>query len=178
MQNLTDGKQFAINTLNGRYIWNRTKSQFEPLDFNKTFDRIDINDYIQNYIKTDVDICNEISKQLNEKEEYEMKNYRYPIIEKVIVNGPATIVYFDDKDRVIVKKMGVDEDDLFSAVAQAYCKKVFGSTSAFHREVLNKLVVQEPKKRNTSVSSAFVSNSTQAINVGDTIRFNTENENI
>lgn len=70
----------------------------------------------------------------------------FPVIEKVIINGPATIVYFDDKDRVIVKKMNVDKDDLFSAVAQAYCKKVFGSTSAFHREVLDKFVIQEPKK--------------------------------
>lgn len=69
-----------------------------------------------------------------------------PDYQKVIINGPATIVYFDDRDRVIVKKMGVDKDDLFSAVAQAYCKKVFGSTSAFHREVTNKLQVQELKK--------------------------------
>lgn len=90
---------------------------------------------------------NEMTTTQTVKEEIEMcTKIRCPIIEKVIVNGPATIVYFDDRDRVIVKKMGVDKDDLFSAVAQAYCKKVFGSTSAFHREVLDKLQVQEPKK--------------------------------
>lgn len=103
------------------------------------------------------EVCNDIVNQLK-KEDNKMitynntHNYRFPVIEKVIVNGPATIVYFNDNDRVVVKKMDDDKYDLFSAVAQAYCKKVLGSTSAFHREVLNKLVVQEPKKKNTSVS--------------------------
>lgn len=90
-----------------------------------------------------------IRKEDNKMTTNKTNHYCFPTIEKVIINGPATIVYFDDNDRVIVKRMDIDKDDLFSAVAQAYCKKAFGSTSAFHREVLDKLVVQDPKKKNT-----------------------------
>lgn len=123
-----------------------------PLRINNNFETeisIDMNDA---WLKAYNDIVDQFKKEDDKMTTNKTNHYCYPVIEKVIVNGPATIVYFDDNDRVIVKKMGVDKDDLFSAVAQAYCKKAFGSTSAFHREVLNKLVVQEPKKKNASVS--------------------------
>ena len=155
MVNLMDSQALTLNTINGQYTWNGTGYQFEPWTFDNT--PLPEQDFYRRYVRTDEDIIKRLFEQLAKTEDNKMTTNKtnhscFPTIEKVIVNGPATIVYFDDNDRVIVKRMGVDKDDLFSAVAQAYCKKAFGSTSAFHREVLNKLVVQEIKKKNTSVS--------------------------
>ena len=159
MENFFESHPPTLNTTDGQYIWNGTEYQFYPRAFDSTTYKYP---YLPDLIEyqPDPDILEQFKllNPLTEKEDNKMttnrtNHYCFPAIEKVIVNGPATIVYFDDNDRVIVKRMDIDKDDLFSAVAQAYCKKAFGSTSAFHREVLDKLVVQDPKKKNTKNTS-------------------------
>lgn len=54
-------------------------------------------------------------------------------VEKIITNGPATIVFWNDRTKTIVKRDIDDEDDLYDAVANALAKKIFGSTSKFHK---------------------------------------------
>lgn len=63
-------------------------------------------------------------------------------VEKIITNGPATIVFWNDRTKTIVKYDLCDEDDLYDAVANALAKKVFGSTSKFHR-IIDKKVSYE-----------------------------------
>ena len=60
---------------------------------------------------------------------YELK------VEKIITNGPATIVFWNDRTKTIVKRDNYDEDDLYDAVANALAKKIFGSTSKFHKTI-------------------------------------------
>lgn len=56
-------------------------------------------------------------------------------IKKIIVNENAVIVFFEDGQKTVVKKMDSDTDDIYSAVAQAVMKKMYGSTNAFHKIV-------------------------------------------
>lgn len=60
---------------------------------------------------------------------YELK------VEKIITNGPATIVFWNDRTKTIVKRDNYDEDDLYDAVANALAKKIFGSTLKFHKTI-------------------------------------------
>ena len=56
-------------------------------------------------------------------------------IEKVIINYPATIVWFDDGTKIIVK---ISEDDKFDpeiGIAMAVMKKAFGSRTAYQKFV-------------------------------------------
>ena len=63
-------------------------------------------------------------------------------VKKIISNGPATIVFWNDGTKTVVKCDIHDEDDLYDAVANALAKKVFGSTSKFHR-IIDKKVSYE-----------------------------------
>lgn len=56
-------------------------------------------------------------------------------VKKIISNGPATIVFWNDRTKTIVKRDNYDEDDLYDAVANALAKKIFGSTSKFHKTI-------------------------------------------
>lgn len=58
-----------------------------------------------------------------------------PVIKEVLSNGPATIIFWNDGTKTIVKREIDDEDDLYDAVANALAKKAFGSTSKFHKIV-------------------------------------------
>ncbi len=64
-------------------------------------------------------------------------------VEKIITNGPATIVFWNDRTKTIVKCDIDDEDDLYNAVASALAKKVFGSTSKFHKTIDKKYRTNE-----------------------------------
>lgn len=56
-------------------------------------------------------------------------------IRKIIANENAVIVFFEDGQKTVVKKMDSDANDIYSAVAQAVMKKIYGSTNAFHKFV-------------------------------------------
>lgn len=63
-------------------------------------------------------------------------------IKKIQINPSknATTVIFVDGSAVVVKKSPEDpEADIFSVVAYAVAKKVYGSNSAFKREIYDKL---------------------------------------
>ena len=79
-------------------------------------------------------------------------------IKKVVVNPEkeATTVIFKDSKVEVVKKSPEDpEADIFSVVAYAVAKHVYGSNSAFKREVINKVEVMKfkEKERDASIDS-------------------------
>ena len=71
-------------------------------------------------------------------------------VEKIISNGPATIVFWNDGTKTVVKCDIYDEYDLYDAVANALAKKIFGSTSKFHRIVDNKCRTSKKKMATTN----------------------------
>ena len=58
-----------------------------------------------------------------------------PILKKIIFNGPATIVLWNDGSKTVVKCSDDETWDPYTAVAYAYMKKIFGSNHKFKKMV-------------------------------------------
>lgn len=54
---------------------------------------------------------------------------------RIIHNGFATIVFWNDGTKTVVKCAEDDEPDAYMAFCAAYCKKVFGSNSHLKRAI-------------------------------------------
>lgn len=69
-------------------------------------------------------------------------------VEKIITNGPATIVFWNDGTKTVVKISDADMEDgkydIYAGVSYAIAKKLFGSNSAFKREVDRKMENKTP----------------------------------
>ena len=74
--------------------------------------------------------------------EYSKPNYKYRIKKiQVNPNKNATTVIFENGHVEVVKKNDLDpEADLYSVVAYAVAKYVYGSNSAFKREIRNSIL--------------------------------------
>lgn len=57
-----------------------------------------------------------------------------PRVERIIRNGPATIVFWKDGTRTVVKCMEGTPYDEYSAFTAAVCKKIYGSSAICKRE--------------------------------------------
>ena len=84
-------------------------------------------------------------KELNIK--YGIRSSKSIDIDRIILNGPATIVFWNDGTKTVVK---ISEDDIkdnkfdvYTAVAYALAKKHFGTNSAFKRKVARKSTLIE-----------------------------------
>lgn len=66
-------------------------------------------------------------------------------IKNVIFNDPATIVYWHDGTKTVVKCQDGDEFDPEKGLAMAFCKKFFGNRGNFNN-VFKKYVLEYHKK--------------------------------
>ena len=66
-----------------------------------------------------------------------------PVVKKIIFNDPATIVFWHDGTKTVVKRTKGAKRDPEAAVAFAYMKKIFGSNHQF-----KKLVKKRYKEEN------------------------------
>lgn len=85
-------------------------------------------------------------------------------IKKVVVNpekGATTVIFADGTVEVVKKSPEDPEADIFSVVAYAVAKRVYGSNSAFKREVVNKVEVMKFKEKK---SDASIESLTKAVN--------------
>ena len=101
-----------------------------------------------------VNMTNELTKELGYKtiaykkqmEQYEKllddfrTLYRSIDIEKIIHNKDATIVWFEDKKKIVVKRAKGVKDDIYSAVAYALAKKQHETNTQFKRYVDSKVI--------------------------------------
>lgn len=74
-----------------------------------------------------------------------LENWRMPmsfVPEKVIKNGPATVVVWDDGSKTVVKRTDED-DDPEKGFAMALVKKLYGTRSRFKKMLRDKTKVQE-----------------------------------
>lgn len=69
------------------------------------------------------------------------------LVEKVIVNGPKTIVFWNDGTKTIVSCREGEEFDIYTAFCAALAKKTFGSTSRAKAILEDKLIIQEKKEK-------------------------------
>ena len=71
---------------------------------------------------------------------------KVPKIKRVLVNGPATIVFWNDGTKNIVKKHDEDEYNLRQAILEAFYDKVTGITKKDKKAYFNRLLNQNSKK--------------------------------
>ncbi|MDD3571223.1 MAG: hypothetical protein PHY44_09005 [Lachnospiraceae bacterium] len=65
--------------------------------------------------------------------------------EKIMQHGRATIFFWRDGTKTVVKLQEGDEPDIYGAYANAVAKKVFGSRTAF-KNVIDDMLQVETKK--------------------------------
>lgn len=102
------------------------------------FDRDSIDAFV-NSLKT-MDSIREAAKMTN-------PNPKPSLVEKVIVNGPKTIVFWNDGTKTIVSCREGEEFDIYTAFCAALAKKMFGSTSRVKAILEDKLIIQEKKDK-------------------------------
>lgn len=79
--------------------------------------------YIDQDIRRTQEMMDAVGKMIHEKEERKM----FMTPKKIMRNGPATIVFWEDGTKTVVKKMPGDKDDIYAAFCAAFAKKHFGS---------------------------------------------------
>lgn len=62
---------------------------------------------------------------------------------KIVVNGPATIVFWQDGTKTVVKCSKYDSYDLYSAFTAALAIKIFGTNSKVKSTLSNKLKIEK-----------------------------------
>lgn len=93
-------------------------------------------DSILNYMKKDVESTMDLYKRLEEK-----KN----TIKKVIFHDPATIIYWEDGTKTVVKVQNGEKFDPEKGMAMAICKKTHGNDGSYY-EAFKKFLPKEEKK--------------------------------
>lgn len=99
-----------------------------------------------------------------------------PDIERVIFSDPATIVFWEDGTKTVVKAMKGEKFERYAGFAAACMKKLFGSTSRA-KAVMEEVAVEQvktPKKKKTTA----VPDMTEAFAVQQTLHNETIQEAI
>lgn len=73
------------------------------------------------------------------------KEFTYP--EKIIVNGRATIVYWEDGTKTVVKCMEGTTPDVYSGFTAALAKNIYGSNTQIKKFLKEKVEIQEKGRR-------------------------------
>lgn len=67
-------------------------------------------------------------------------------VKKIVRNGPATIVFWDDGTKTIVKRAEGTKDDIYMAFCSAFTKKMLGNNSRIKRIIFKNLIEEGEKK--------------------------------
>ena len=70
-------------------------------------------------------------------------------INRIIFNGPATIVFFENGEKVIVRRKKGERDDRHAAIMYAILKRQFGSSHAMNKylsDLIENAKVEDSKK--------------------------------
>ena len=96
---------------------------------------------LKKYIDTDIKVTNEFAKRyLNSI--YGKKPRLVPRIKNVIFNDPATIVFWSDNTKTVVKAQ--DEPfDPEKGLAMAICKRALGNEGNYYNEIKKWLLKEE-----------------------------------
>ena len=111
----------------------------------------------------DCTYCVEYEQEYEEEYEEEPMMWGVPDINRIVFSPPATIVFWDDGTKTVVKAMEGENYEKYAGFAMACMKKMFGSTCRAKkimeecdlenlrppRAPESKLVVEQPKKSET-----------------------------
>ena len=112
--------------------------------FNSNFE---VDKYCENDVIATLDFLNSI---------YGMSYSHIPEIKNVIFNDPATIVFWEDGTKTVVKCQDGDEFDPEKGLAMAIAKKAYGNKGGYCNKLKKWLPKEEPVDTNDSLNSIFV----------------------
>ena len=87
---------------------------------------------------------------------YGIGSLRIPEIKNVIFNDPATIVFWEDGTKTVVKCQDGDEFDPEKGLAMAIAKKAYGNKGSYCNKLKKRLPKEEQVDTNSSLRSIFV----------------------
>lgn len=87
---------------------------------------------------------------------YGIGSSNIPEIKNVIFNDPATIVFWEDGTKTVVKCQDGDEFDPEKGLAMAIVKKAYGNKGSYCNKMKKWLPKEEPVDNNSSLRSIFV----------------------
>ena len=87
---------------------------------------------------------------------YGIGSSHIPEIKNVIFNDPATIVFWEDGTKTVVKCQDGDEFDPEKGLAMAIAKKAYGNKGSYCNKLKKWLPKEEPVDTNSSLGSIFV----------------------
>lgn len=74
--------------------------------------------------------------------------------ERIVKSGRATIVFWEDGTKTVVKRSPDEPDNAYNAFVSALGVKIFGSNSQLKKIIKEQTVVQKPKKRKEEATGA------------------------
>ena len=107
----------------------------------------EVDKYCENDVIATLDFLNSI---------YGMSSSRIPEIKNVIFNDPATIVFWEDGTKTVVKCQDGDEFDPEKGLAMAIAKKAYGNKGSYCNKMKKWLPKEEPVDTNNILDSVFV----------------------
>ncbi len=106
-------------------------------------------------IRNDAEVPRDIYRNILNST-YGIGSLRIPEIKNVIFNDPATIVFWEDGTKTVVKCQDGDEFDPEKGLTMAIAKKAYGNKSNYCNKLKKWLPKEEPVDTNSSLSSIFV----------------------
>ena len=127
------------------HVTGTAKVSYRSLDDIRNDD--EVNKYCYNDVIATRDFINSI---------YGINSSHIPEIKNVIFNDPATIVFWEDGTKTVVKCQDGDEFDPEKGLAMAIVKKAYGNKGSYCNKMKKWLPKKEPVDTNSSLSSIFV----------------------
>lgn len=94
-------------------------------------------------------------KPVEEKEKEDMQRVTIPMPTKILKNGRATVVFFADDTKVVVKLPEGVEDNDYNAFCAAITKKMFGTNTRIKRKMeLITEIAQTPEEKKEAIQQA------------------------
>lgn len=84
------------------------------------------------------------SKMIKETKDKKEREYVSLDIRRIIKNGPATIVFWEDNTKTVVVRKKGEKDNMYYAFCAALAKRIYGNNSQVNKIV--KSIVDETKK--------------------------------
>lgn len=108
----------------------------------------------EEYCRKDVELLKDLYKTMYGTKAFKT-NY-VPEIKNVIFNDPATIVFWEDGTKTVVKCQDGDEFDPEKGLAMAIAKKAYGNKGSYCNKLKKWLPKEEPIDTNSILGSVFV----------------------
>lgn len=106
-------------------------------------------------IRNDAEVPRDIYRNILNST-YGIGSLRIPEIKNVIFNDPATIVFWEDGTKTVVKCQDGDEFDPEKGLAMAIAKKAYGNKGSYCNKLKKWLPKEEPVDTNNILDSVFV----------------------